>query len=57
MSNDRSGHRTLPRLVARLLLVLGLTAGTLLAAASPASADGTCVDVYKNGYGTTVCTP
>jgi len=38
-------------------MVLGLTAGTLLAAASPASADPQCVEVYKNGVGTTVCTP
>jgi hypothetical protein len=38
-------------------MVLGLAVGTLLATAGPASADPKCVDVYKNGYGTTVCTP
>jgi hypothetical protein len=38
-------------------MVLGLATGTLLASALPASAEGWCVDVYQNGYGTTVCTP
>jgi hypothetical protein len=57
MASYPSGHRTLPRLVAGLLMVLGLAVGTLLATASPASATGKCVDVYQGGYGTTVCTP
>ena len=53
-----SGHRNPPRFVTKLLMVLGLTAGTLLVAASPASADPKCVDVYpSDGWGTTVCTP
>jgi hypothetical protein len=38
-------------------MVLGLAAGTLLAAAAPASAGGKCVDVYRDGWGTTICTP
>jgi hypothetical protein len=53
--NDR--HRTFPQLVTRLLMVLGLAAGTLLVAADAASADPTCFDVYRGPYGTTVCTP
>jgi hypothetical protein len=55
LSFDRR-HRTLSRFVTRLLMVLGLAAGTLLVAAGPAAA-GSCIDVYQNGYGTTVCTP
>ena len=57
MPDHSSGHRALSRLLARYLLVLGLAAGTLLATATAASAEGTCIDVYRNGYGTTVCTP
>jgi hypothetical protein len=39
-------------------MVLGLAAGTLLATAGPASADGKCVDIYpSDGWGTTICTP
>jgi hypothetical protein len=56
MPSRSSGHLSLPQFVARLLMVLGLAAGTLLVAAGPASA-GSCFDVYQNGYGTTVCTP
>jgi hypothetical protein len=57
MPSRSSGHLSLPQFVARLLMVLGLAAGTLLVSANPASAGGKCVDVYQNGYGTTVCTP
>lgn len=53
--NDR--HRILPRWATRLLMVLGVTAGTLLVSAVPASADPQCFLVYQNGVGTTVCTP
>ena len=38
-------------------MVLGLAAGTLLATAGPAAADGKCIYVYQDGVGTTVCTP
>ena len=56
-SRSNRAHRTFPRWVTRLLMVLGLAAGTLLATAGPASADGKCVDVYRDGVGTTLCTP
>ena len=52
-----SGHRNPPRFVTKLLMVLGLTVGTLLISAAPATAEGKCVYVYQSGYGTTVCTP
>ena len=53
-----SGHLTPLRIVTKLLMVLGLAAGTLLVSAHPASADPKCVDVYpRDGWGTTVCTP
>ena len=57
MRSVSDGHRSLPRIVTKLLMVLGLAVGTLLATASPASA-GKCVDVYpSDNWGTTVCTP
>ena len=49
-------HRDPSSILVRLLLVLGLTAGALLASAQTASA-GTCYEAYYAGYGTTVCTP
>jgi hypothetical protein len=57
MRSISNGHRSLPRIVTKLLMVLGLAAGTLLAVASPASAGGRCVDAYVDDWGTTVCTP
>jgi hypothetical protein len=56
MPSLNSGHRSPLKLVTKLLLVLGLGAGTLLAGAAPASA-GQCYYVYQNGVGTKVCTP
>ena len=50
-------HRDPSSILVRLLLVLGLTGGALLASALPASATGECVDVYHGPYGATVCTP
>ena len=55
MRSISDGHRSPPRIVTKLLLVLGLAAGTLLATAGTASAK--CVDAYVDQYGTTVCTP
>jgi hypothetical protein len=57
MRSVSKGHRTPLRFATKLLMVLGLSAGTLLAAAAPASAEGQCFYVYQNGVGTTVCTP
>ena len=57
MRRLNSGHSTPLKVATKLLMVLGLTAGTLLATASPASAEGQCFYVYQAGYGTLVCTP
>jgi hypothetical protein len=58
MRRLNSGHSTPLKVATKLLMVLGLTSGTLLISASPAAADPKCVDVYPSGsLGTTVCTP
>jgi hypothetical protein len=58
MPSRNNRHRHLPQFVPRLLLVLGLIAGTLLASAGAASAEGYCVYVYpQDSWGTTICTP
>ena len=55
MPNSRT-HHDLSRLLVRLVLVLAVCASGLLAHAAPASASE-CVYLYRNGVGTTVCTP